>query len=159
MPKITALIHVLNDEPHLGRALDSLRPCDEVVVVNHGASDDTVKAARDHGARVVKGVQGVARGVYVQDARNDWILCLLPLEAVAEELEASLLEWKGADPTQGQIGYNMRIREQNGAGWRLLSPELRLVNRKQINWIGELPPEAPDAPLLEGHILRIPDRS
>ena len=159
MPKITALIHVCNDELHLGRALDSLRACDEIVVVNHGSNDETLKVAREHGARVVKGVQGVARGVYVQDARNDWILCLLPLEAMAEELEASLLEWKGGEPAQDQIGYNMRIREQNGAGWHLLSPELRLVNRKQINWIDDLPPQAPDAPTLQGHILRIPDRS
>jgi len=35
---------------------------------------------------------------------------------------------------------------------------MRLVNRKQINWTGDLPPTAPNAIPLAGHILRIPDQ-
>ena len=111
---ITALIHTRNDAQHLGRALDSLRPCDEVVVVDHGSTDDTVKVARDHGAKVVQGVNGVDRGAYVQDAGNDWILCLLPSEALAEELEASLFEWRENEYVENAIGFNIAIREQNG---------------------------------------------
>ena len=53
--------------------------------------------------------------------------------------------------------FNMAIREQNGAGWKALDPELRLANRKQINWTGDLPPANPQAPALAGYILRIPD--
>jgi hypothetical protein len=55
------------------------------------------------------------------------------------------------------MGFNVAIREQNGAGWKSMPPEMRLVNRKQINWTGDLPPENPQAPALAGHILRIPD--
>lgn len=159
MPQITALIHICNDQLQLGRVLDSLRPCAEVVVVDHGSTDESLKIVRQHGARLIKGVQGVARAAYLQDAHNDWVLCLLPMESLAKELEASLSKWKETEPSPDQIGYNLRIREQNGAGWHISSPELRLINRKRINWIGELPPEAPDAPTLEGHILRIPDHS
>src|SRR5438270_3192746 len=82
MPKITALIHTCDHEHSLGRALDSLRPCDEVIVVDHGSRDQSAKVARDHGARLIKGVQGVDHGAYAQDARNDWILCLLPSETL-----------------------------------------------------------------------------
>ena len=90
---ISALIHARDNARSLGRALDSLRPCDEVIVVDHGSKDETVKVAREHGAKVIHAVPGVDRGAYAQDARNQWVLCLLPQEALAEELEASLFEW------------------------------------------------------------------
>ncbi|MGC2698338.1 MAG: glycosyltransferase [Candidatus Angelobacter sp.] len=155
--KISALIHTCDNERTLGRVLDSLRPCDEVIVVDHGSKDETVKVARDHGARVVTAVPGVDRGAYSQDARNQWVLCLLAQETLAEDLEASLFEWTEAEQDPNQMGFNMTIREQNGAGWKTLSPEMRLANRKQINWTGDLPPANPQAPALAGHILRVPD--
>jgi glycosyltransferase involved in cell wall biosynthesis len=154
---ISALIHARDNARSLGRALDSLRPCDEVIVVDHGSKDETVKVAREHGAKVIQAVPGVDRGAYAQNARNQWVLCLLPQEALAEELEASLFEWSAAEQDGGQMGFNMTVREQNGAGWRSLEAEMRLANRKQINWTGELPPANPKAPALAGHILRIPD--
>lgn len=157
MPKITALIHACNNERSLGRALDSLRPCDEVIVVDHGSSDESIKVARDHGARVIKGVGGVDHGAYAQDAKNDWILCVLPSETLADDLETSLLEWKDSEPAQNVMGYNVGIREQNGAGWKTLTAEMRLANRKQINWTGDLPPATPTMPSLEGNVLRIVD--
>jgi hypothetical protein len=50
----------------------------------------------------------------------------------------------------------MAIREQNGHGWKFLPAEMRLVNRRQVNWIGDLPPKDPNAPSLQGQIVRIP---
>jgi hypothetical protein len=81
----------------------------------------------------------------------------LPQEALAEELEASLLEWTEAEHDGNQMGFNMAIREQNGAGWKSLEAEMRLANRKQINWTGDLPPANPKVPALAGHIVRIPE--
>ena len=155
--KISALIHTSDSARSLGRALDSLRPCDEVIVVDHDSKDETVKVAKEHGAKVINAVPGVSRGAYAQDARNQWVLCLLPQEALAEELEASLFEWSEAEQDANQMGFNMAVREQNGAGWKSLDPEMRLANRKQINWTGDLPPENPKLPVLAGHILRIPE--
>lgn len=154
--KITALLHTSNDALHLGRALDSLRACDEVIVVDHGSSDDTVKVAREHGAKVVQAVNGVDHGAYVQDAGNDWILCLHPYEALAEQLEASLFEWRENEHADNAMGFNIAVREQSTDGWKFLPPEMRLANRRQINWTGDLPPGNPNAPSLRGHILRIP---
>lgn len=155
--KVSALIHTCNNAGSLGRALDSLRQCDECIVVDHGSQDETVKVAKEHGAKVVNAVPGVSRGAYAQNARNPWILCLLPHEAIAEDLEASLLEWSEIEHDSNQMGFNMAVREQNGAGWKTLDAEMRLANCKQINWTGDLPPSNPKLPSLAGHILRIPE--
>ena len=165
MPKLTALLHVHNDALRIGRALDSLRAADEILVVDHGSTDDTVKIARHHGATVREGVPGVNPGVYVIDAHHDWILCLLPNESLSEGLEASLFEWKNRveeplnhaekdaqapfNPT-----YSVTVREETDSGWRTLAPETRLLNRKQINWSEAVPPNHADSVLLQGEVLR-----
>src|SRR5215469_8659860 len=107
MLPITGLIHVCNHERQLGRALVSLRLCDEVLVVDHGSRDGTIRIAREHGARIVPVAQAIEGGVH--NASNDWILCLLPCETIAEDLEASLLEWKTSDAAAEPIGYNIGI--------------------------------------------------
>src|ERR1700734_2858256 len=97
MPKITALLHTHNDALRLGRALDSLRPCDQVLIIDDNSEDDTARVAHENGASVKRAIPGVDPGPYAMDASHDWIFCLLPNEAISEELEASLLEWKGQD--------------------------------------------------------------
>jgi glycosyltransferase involved in cell wall biosynthesis len=153
--KFSVLIHTCNDALQLGRTLDSLRPSDDVVVVDHASTDDTVKVAREHGARIVNAVNGVDHGAYVQDARNDWILCLSPDEALGDDLEASLFEWRDEEHHDAAMGFNVAVREQNGHGWKITGPQMRLANRKQVNWTGDFPPENPAAPALQGHIVKV----
>ncbi len=155
MPKITALIHTHEDADaqRLARTLDSLRPCDEVLVINY-AGDAVDKAVRDHGGKCKPAVPGVSPGTYLVDARNDWILCLLPGESLSEGVEASLFEWKGADH-EDAAAFSVPLRADSDAGWKQLSPETRLVNRNKLNWTGELPPNDSQAQLLEGDLLRI----
>jgi glycosyltransferase involved in cell wall biosynthesis len=167
MAKITALVHTHNDAERIGRVLESLRACDEVQVVDHASTDDTVKLARDYGAvvKVKEGVPGVSPWVYAIDARHDWILCMLPTEAVSEGLEASLFEWKERHEENSDQAENdkhagepcsvaFQVREETDKGWRELGPHTRLVNRKGINWPGHLPPDDPNAEILPGHLLR-----
>ena len=165
MPKISALLHTHNDAPRIGRALDSLRAFDEVLVIDHGSTDDTVKVARHHGASVKEGVPGVNQGVYVVDAHNDWIFCLLPNESIGEALEASLFEWKDREKeppdhedkekkAADNETFAVIVREETDNGWHTLGPQTRLINRKQINWNDALPPNNSDSVPLEGELLR-----
>ena len=52
MPKLTALIRTSNDAVRIGRALESLRPCDEFLIIDDGSNDETARVAREYGARV-----------------------------------------------------------------------------------------------------------
>ncbi len=113
MPKISALLHTHNDGLRLGRALQSLRPCDEVLVIDDCSEDDTVKIARDHGATVRNAIPGVKSGAYAMDASNEWILCLHPNESLSDDLEAALFEWKDQEPN-GEKCYRVPIREEDG---------------------------------------------
>ena len=157
MPRLTGLIHVCNHERQVGRALLSLRPCDEVLVIDHGSKDGTLRVAREHGARIIQ-AGGTGYDAYARKASHDWILCLLPCEAIAEDLEASLLEWKASVASDDQAGFTISIRQQTGVEWKLLQPELRLVNRKKVSWTNELPVSAFSASALDGYILRIREK-
>jgi glycosyltransferase involved in cell wall biosynthesis len=157
MPKITALLHTHNDALRLGRALDSLRPCDEVLVIDDRSEDDTSRVAREHGAIFKAAIPGVTSGAYAADAAHDWILCLRPDETLSDDLEASLFDWKKEEPAANAASYQVSIREQDGNGeWQDCPPETRLVNRKLVNWIGEMPPDGASAMKLSGDVLRLP---
>jgi glycosyltransferase involved in cell wall biosynthesis len=153
MPKITALLHTHNDGLRLGRALDSLRPCDEVLVVDDGSEDDTAKVVREHGAKLVSTIPGVTAGAYVMDASHDWVFCLRPNETLSDDLEAALFEWRDQDPEDGFACYAVPIREQNHNGWQRCPAEVRLVNRKLMNWLGEMPPGEKCDGTLDGDLL------
>ena len=148
MPRLTALIHTHNDELRLGRALESLRPCDELLILDHGSRDGTAAIAREYGARLLP-----AAGADPSQARHDWIVCLLPAEALSEGLEASLFEWKLADH-DGDCRFSMNVREQVGSDWLSHPPTTRLVNRRTRPWTGPLPHDDPRAQLLVGDLLR-----
>ena len=154
MPKITALVHADDEDvPRLARTLDSLRSCDDLLIVDHSDGDDIRKIAQKHGGRVRKGIPGVEPGAYQIDAFHPWVLVIHATEAVNEALEAALFEWKEGDHEYSR-GFACAIREESGEGWRELPAELRLINRTCIHWMSEIPPPEPGMPVLDGFILR-----
>lgn len=157
MPKISALIHTHNDAHRIGRTLDSLRPCDEVLVIDNASNDDTQKIAKEHGATIKQAITGVEPGAYAIDTRHEWVLCICPGEALSDALEASLHEWEDADPDPDTPGYSFSVRENVDGNWLPTTPEMRLVNRNRVNWTGEVPPNADRATPLQGDLLKFRD--
>jgi glycosyltransferase involved in cell wall biosynthesis len=151
--KISCLVHAANDARTIGRTLETLHPCDEILVVDHGSTDSTVKIARQYGARIIPGVAGVDRGAYAVDCAHDWVLCLLPTETLTEGLAASLFEWKAALHPD-DVGGCIALREEKDDGWDEHPPEMRLVNRQKLNWQAEYPTGC-EGPVLTGELLRL----
>jgi glycosyltransferase involved in cell wall biosynthesis len=151
---ISALIFARNDERTLGRALESLRVCDELVVVSRGSSDRSAAVAREYGARWVCGDDGAGGYAVPPWVRHDWVLWLRPEEVAAESLEAALLEFRAGRPAD-QCGFRVACRDETPAGWRRREPELRLVHRYRVAWRHGLPQPADPAALFPGEILRL----
>ncbi len=53
-PRISAVLIALNEEANLPECLDSLRFCDEIVLVDGGSRDATIRIARERGVRVTE---------------------------------------------------------------------------------------------------------
>ena len=158
MTTITALLFTQNDALRLGRALETVYACDDILVVDHGSRDATVRVAREYGARVVDAKPGPSPADYVRSciagATNaGWILCLDPRESLTEKLAASLFEWKseaGYAPA-----YSVFLREETAEGWMgIPAAQTRLVPQTWNSWKGKLPEDESAALALEGELLR-----
>lgn len=149
--RISALLHTLDNERTIGRALESLRVCDEVVVVDGGSRDRTAQIVRQFGARLI--VEEASPGHEIHCA-HDWVLVMRPEEAAAESLEAGLLEWRLSGDASVS-GFRVAVREETTGGWRTLAPELRLVHRQRVIWERNEPRAGEDAPMFHGEILKL----
>jgi glycosyltransferase involved in cell wall biosynthesis len=162
MPQITALLHTANDALRLGRALETLLPCSEILIVDHHSDDGTIRVAREYGARIVNADGDAMASQYVDLARHDWIFCMEPGESITEALQASLFEWaalpnyEAASSVASNRAFSVCVREQVRKSWlRLPIPETRLIPRSWIRWRGRLPASEPSAIALEGELLRL----
>ena len=150
MPRITAVVHTHNDGLRLGRCLETVYPCDEVLIIDHGSNDDTQQIARDYGAKVVGAAASVQSCI-----EEGWILCLDPRESLTESLSASLYEWK-TEPLRSDVAtFAAMLREETSEGWiEHPAAQTRLVPVNWQRWRGRLPAEDPAAIVLQGEILR-----
>ena len=174
MPSITALLHTENDAPRLGRCLETLYPCDSIVIVDHESSDGTPRLAREYGALVFPagrhsrpGPGSWWRAAIPSGNRSDpgprnrdipflpgWILCLDPRESVSESLAASLFELK-SQPVADPLPFSLFLREETADGWVQHPAALtRLVPPTWQAWEEHFPQAAVSALVLEGDLLR-----
>ena len=159
MRRITALLQTRNDGLRLGRCLETLYPCDDILVIDHGSEDDTVRVARDYGARVVVAKPDGKSPPYglVAGLQSDaWILCLDPCESLSEGLAASLFEWKSANrKSHEEPPGAVVVREETAQGWAATgTAQTRLVPALWDRWQKHFPQHDPRAAALEGDLLR-----
>ena len=141
--KITATIITLNEERNIARAIESLRCCDEIVVLDSGSADRTVELAEKLGARVIESPwRGYAgqKNWAAEQAANDWILSLDADEALSEALEGEIWNLKKNGPKYD--AYTMPRLAQYLGRWILHrgwypDRKVRLYNRHKAKWVGD----------------------
>jgi hypothetical protein len=156
MLSITAVLHTENDAMRVGRALETLYPCDDIFIVDHGSRDGTVQIAREYGAQVMAANAGDSPEHLLRLAPPGWILCLDPHESLTESLAASLYEWKSLSThASDSPAFAVFLREETAEGWiEVPSPQTRLVPPSWNRWNGRFPVHEPSALALEGELLR-----
>ena len=141
---ISACVITLNEERSIGACIDSLRICDEIIVVDAHSRDRTRDIARERGAHVVErdwsGFR-TQKQFAVSLARNDWVMSIDADERLSPELSSEIVRIRqyGLDEFAGYqipflatyFGHAMRHGD-----WH---PDyhLRLFNRRRASFGGE----------------------
>ena len=155
---ISAAIITFNEERNIARVIESLRCCDEILVLDSGSNDRTVEIATKLGARVVEASwHGYAaqKNIAAELASHDWVLSLDADESLSEALEAEIWQIKKSGPKFD--GYTVPRLAQYLGRWILYSGwhpdrKIRLFNRRKASWVGEFVHESVKVDGSIGHL-------
>ncbi len=140
---ITATIITLNEERKIARAIESLRCCDEILVLDCGSVDRTVELAENLGARVIEHAwksYADQKNWAAAQASHDWIFSIDADEAMSEALEGEIWNLKKNGPRYD--AYTVPRLAQYLGRWILHSGwypdrKVRLYHREKAEWVGE----------------------
>jgi glycosyltransferase involved in cell wall biosynthesis len=142
---LSAVLIARNEESHLPAALESVRFCDEILVMDSGSTDRTCEVADAAGARVLRNEPWpgfvAQRNLALDSARHDWVLVVDADERVSPELRHEIQAMRAAG--FDRAGYRIpRIafylgRWIRGTDW-YPDPQLRLFDRTKGRWQGGL---------------------
>ena len=136
MEKLSVVIITINEEKNIGDCLESVKWVDEIVIVDSGSVDKTVKICEAKGCKVIESEWlgfGTTKQLAVNSANNDWILSLDADERSTDVLNTVIKKILSKDNKAN--GYRINrdsyylgklIRH---SGWQNDRP-LRLFNRK-----------------------------
>jgi glycosyltransferase involved in cell wall biosynthesis len=139
---VSVIVLTLNEEPNIRRCLASVAWADQVVVVDAGSSDDTVKLALDADAEVVEqpwlgfaAQREFALGL--PNLRYDWVYFVDADEWVSEWLAAEIA---ACLKEPGCLGFAHRVRVVfmgtwiRHCGWYKGFWVVRLIDRRHASW-------------------------
>lgn len=148
---ISAFIVCCNEERQIRRCLESVRFCDEIVVVDSGSTDRTLEICAEFTSKIShRDWQGyvLQKRFALSQCNSDWVLNIDADEEVSEELQDEILQIL-RDDKAGRFSSNGFLlnrvvffldRWWRKGGWY---PEyrLRLCRRSVTTWGGEDPHE------------------
>jgi glycosyltransferase involved in cell wall biosynthesis len=161
---LSVCIITLNEQDNLPRCLQSVQGlAAHVVVVDSISTDDTQRIAREAGADVIErpfAGHVDQKQFALEQAREDWVLCLDADEWLDDELREAIAAIVSADAPGDGSAYELNRRSRylgawiDHCGW---SPEwrLRLVRRGKARWTGTDPHDRLEA---DGAVARLPGR-
>lgn len=147
--KVSAFIVCCNEEQRIRHCLDSLRWCDEIVIVDSGSSDRTLEICREYTDKIFERAWPgfvLQKRFALEHCTHAWVLNIDADEEVSPELAQriqSILQTSEGSPIDG---YSiLRVVYFLGRWWRKGGwyPEyrLRLCRKAKTTWGGEDPHE------------------
>lgn len=143
---VTVAVLTLNEEVNIARCLASVGWADQVIVIDSGSTDGTVKVAESLGATVIeqpwRGFSGQREfALRLPAARHDWIYFVDADEWVSPQLAAEIADRMRA-PEGAAYVHRFRLVFQGNwirhCGWYRGSWLVRLVDRRHAWFDGSL---------------------
>jgi len=95
MPKITAVVITRNEAEKIEKCIESLKWCNQVIVIDDFSQDDTVKIAQSRGAEVFQRDLNkdfsAQRNFGLEKAKNDWVFFVDADEIVTPPLAKNIV--------------------------------------------------------------------
>lgn len=139
---LTGIVLTHNEEKNIARCLESLKFCDQILVVDDNSTDKTIQLARKLGATVINhsldGNFGAQRNWALSQAKTAWVLFVDADEVVSvklgEEIISSVkkIEYKGFLIPRIDYMWGKKLTHGDVGGVRLL----RLARRGVGKWQG-----------------------
>lgn len=139
---LSGLVVCRDEAARIGPCLESLRFCDEIVVVDSGSTDGTLEIATRFGARVferpfesINDQKEFGREV----ARGAWLLNLDADEVVTPPLQEEITRVLANGDDDGVDAYRIPFRNHFRSVWVRRSgyypdPHVRLIRRTRARW-------------------------
>ncbi|HWS40463.1 MAG TPA: glycosyltransferase family 2 protein [Arenimonas sp.] len=168
---LSACIITYNEADRIEACIQSLDFCEEIIVIDSGSTDDTVRLASDLGAKVMyRKFDGFRsqKQYAVEQAQHNWVICMDADEVVSATLRKNILasQLRSFDECSG-IRYARRSYYYNRfLNHGLIYPDrvFRLFNRNQAGWHGdreihEFVVNRGKTGIIKGDLLHYPYRS
>lgn len=141
---ISCIVLVKNEEKNIIDCLESVKWCDEVIVIDDYSNDRTVELAKGAGAvifgRYSENDFSAQRNFGLSKAKGDWILFIDADERVSDQLKDEILEQikttniKGYFLQRSDVIWGKMLKHGETAGIRLI----RLAKKNCGEWRGKV---------------------
>lgn len=90
---ISAIVITLNEENNISECLETLKWCDEIILVDSGSADNTVKIAEEFTKNIFTAENlpyGEKRNLGIEKASHEWIIWLDADERITSEIQEEI---------------------------------------------------------------------
>jgi len=144
---ISAVVLTKNSERNLEKCLESIKWCNETIIVDDGSTDKTKEIAKKHKAKIFEHSLSedfsLQRNFGLEKASGEWVLFIDSDETVSSSLREEINKFLSLDKNTRIVGYYIK-RVDTMWGMRLRYGEtgklwfLRLARKNSGNWEGRV---------------------
>lgn len=151
--KISAVILSYNSEDQIRECLESVRFCDEIIVVDAGSKDKSLDIAKKFNAKILnfeKGDYAGSRNLGLKSSTSDWILYVDTDERVTKELRDNIKS-QISNVKSDFIAYKLKRKNFyfGNHEWPYIEKLERLFKKNNLRgWYGKIH----ESPTIDGKV-------